>query len=215
VGGGLPFSAEQFFAVFAAYNEATWPAPIVAYALGLAAAAVPLAAYNRHSPDLVHKAAVAVLALMWAWTGIAYHALFFSKINAAAFAFAALFIAQAAVLVAAGRSTRFEGAAFVDTLIGAFFVVYAMVLYPLIGLWTGHVYPAAPAFGVTPCPVTIFTFGLLLQTKGHSPWLLVAIPIVWSLIGGSAAFLLGVVQDWVLLFSGVVAAWRLAVRRGT
>jgi len=26
---------------------------------------------------------------------------------------------------------------------------------------------------------------------------------VWSLIGGSAAFLLGIPQDWFLLFSGI------------
>jgi hypothetical protein len=41
-------------------------------------------------------------------------------------------------------------------------------------------------FGVTPCPVTIFTFGLLL-------------------VGGSAAVLLQVPQDWLLLVSGCVA----------
>jgi hypothetical protein len=36
------------------------------------------------------------------------------------------------------------------------------------------------------------------------PRRLLAIPLLWSLIGGSAAFLLGVPQDWLLLFSGVV-----------
>ena len=41
-------------------------------------------------------------------------------------------------------------------------------------------------FGVTPCPVTIFTFGLFLLTvRRFSYWLLI-IPFVWSLIGGSA-----------------------------
>ena len=32
----LPFTIEQFFAVFAAYNAAIWPAQIAAYGLGLA-----------------------------------------------------------------------------------------------------------------------------------------------------------------------------------
>ena len=58
-------------------------------------------------------------------------------------------------------------------------------------------------FGITLCPVTIFTFGLfLLASSAHPRWLLV-IPFVWSLIGGSAAVLLHVPQDWFLLFSGI------------
>jgi hypothetical protein len=82
-------------------------------------------------------------------------------------------------------------------------ILYACVLYTLLGLWAGHRYPEMPMFGVTPCPVTIFTFGvLLLTTAPVSRWLLV-IPVIWSLIGGSAAFLLQVPQDWLLLFSGL------------
>ncbi len=70
-------------------------------------------------------------------------------------------------------------------------------------LWTGVVY-----HGITPCPVTIFTFGLLLTSVGVSTWLYL-IPLLWSLIGGSAAFLLGIPQDWVLLVSGVAVALML------
>ena len=32
----LPFTREQFFAVFAAYNEAVWPVQYLAYLLALA-----------------------------------------------------------------------------------------------------------------------------------------------------------------------------------
>jgi hypothetical protein len=61
-------------------------------------------------------------------------------------------------------------------------------------------------FGITPCPVTIFTLGMLLLARPMYWWLL-AIPVLWSLVGGSAAFLLGVPQDWVLLLSGVAVLW--------
>ncbi|TGQ38487.1 MULTISPECIES: DUF6064 family protein [unclassified Mesorhizobium] len=84
---------------------------------------------------------------------------------------------------------------------GAAFLFYTAVLYPLIGMATGHTYPEMPMFGVTPCPVTIFTFGMLLLTTQRLPRWLLVIPFVfvWSLIGGSAAIALGVTQDWLLL----------------
>lgn len=211
--GVLPFSGDQFFAVFAAYNEATWPAPVLAYAIGLAAAAIPLLARRQPLPASAHVLAAWALALMWAWTGVAYHGWFFSEINPIAIAFAALFVIQSAILATAARTIRFRTPNLTDTVIGNLFVVYSLGLYPLIGSWTGHTYPAAPVFGVTPCPVTIFTFGLLLQTERRQPpWALIAIPLIWSLVGGSAAFLLGVVQDWVLLLSGIVVLARYAGR---
>jgi hypothetical protein len=81
------------------------------------------------------------------------------------------------------------------------------VLYPLLGQWSGHAYPAQPTFGVTPCPVPLFSFGVLLLTAHPvPPWLLV-IPLSWSLVAGSAAFLLGVSQDWPVLFSGLTVVW--------
>jgi hypothetical protein len=67
-------------------------------------------------------------------------------------------------------------------------------------------------FGIAPCPVTLFTFGLLLLARGPVAWWLLVIPVAWSLVGGSAAFLLHVPQDWVLLFSG--ASVILMARKG-
>jgi hypothetical protein len=68
----------------------------------------------------------------------------------------------------------------------------------------GHFYSAAPMFGVTHCPVTIFTLGLLLMTRTR-PSSLMIVPVLWSLIGGTVAFLLQVPQDWLLLVSGPLA----------
>lgn len=74
---------------------------------------------------------------------------------------------------------------------------------PLLGQLLGPGYPAMPMFGITPCPVTLFTFGLFLLTTEPIPRRLLVIPVIWSLIGGQAAFLLGTPQDWLLFFSGV------------
>lgn len=73
-----------------------------------------------------------------------------------------------------------------------------------------------PMFGITPCPVTIFTFGLFLLTTQPIPRRLLVIPVIWSVIGGSAAFLLAIPQDWPLLVSGftvLVLLWRDAASR--
>jgi hypothetical protein len=68
-----------------------------------------------------------------------------------------------------------------------------------------------PMFGITPCPVTLFSFGVLLLAQGPVPRRLLVIPFVWALVGGSAAFLLAVPQDWPLFASGLLVVpwlWR-------
>lgn len=67
----------------------------------------------------------------------------------------------------------------------------------------GHDYPATPTFGL-PCPTTILTVGVLLTVQGRVPVSLSVVPILWGGIGGSAALLLGVQTDYVLLASGVL-----------
>lgn len=56
-----------------------------------------------------------------------------------------------------------------------------------------------PVFGVAPCPTTIFSIRILLTgTWQVARWLLI-FPGLWAAIGGSAAILLAVPQDYALL----------------
>lgn len=200
----LPFTHLQFLDVFAAYNLAVWPAPVVAYGLGLAICA----ALTRPRGAAAGSVVAGGLALMWAWTGIAYHLLHFSRINPAAVGFGAAFAVEGVLLAFAGwqRRLRFAPVGAARSWLGWALVVYAMALYPLLGWVTGGRYPAVPLFGITPCPVTIFTLGVFALASPRAPWWLLAIPVLWSLIGGTAAWLLHVPQDWVLLFSGLAVA---------
>jgi hypothetical protein len=206
----LPFTPEQFLAVFTEYNVAIWPSQIVAYLLG--GMAVLLLFWQTAGSSRV---IAAVLTAMWIWTGVFYHGIWFSQINKSAYLFATLFIIEGCGLffaAAYGSQLRFGFRRDTATCVGATFVGYAAIVYPLIGMATGHRYPAVPMFGVTPCPVTIFTFGMLLLTIGPVPRWLLIIPVIWSLIGGSAAILLAVPQDWLLLLSGFVAVPLIFVR---
>lgn len=208
----LPFTREQFFGIFVEYNAQVWPVQVLAYLIGAGLVALLL----RPSRS-ARRVIAAGLAAMWIWTGIAYHAVHFSAINPAAYAFAALFVLQGVLLVYFGvvkDRLGFDARVRRSRPWGWALIAYALVIYPLIGLWSGHRPGELPMFGITPCPVTLFTFGLLLLAAAPVPRWLLAVPIVWSLIGGSAAFLLGVPQDWLLLFSGVATALALRRRRG-
>ena len=135
--------------------------------------------------------------------------------NKAADLFGALFVIQGAYLLYSGvyhDRLRFGLEDGPTIRVGVALVIDAAILYPLVGMWTGHVDRDA-VFGVTPCPVTIFTFGMfLLITQPISRWLLV-IRFIWSLVGGSAAVLLHVPQDWLLLVSGLITVLLIIVQR--
>jgi hypothetical protein len=198
----LPFTHEQFLAVFAGYNDAVWPMQVVAYVLG-AAMCVAIASRTAVAPLFV----ACGLAAMWMWTGIAYHWLFFLRVNAAAAVFGAAFVAQAILLLIAAVRRPFEfftTGQRVRAVAGWGLIAYAALLYPAIGVLVGLRFPAAPVFGVTPCPLTIFSFGVLLLAR-RVPWWLLPIPVVWSVIGTSAAWQLAMPQDWMLPLAAMAA----------
>jgi hypothetical protein len=207
----LPFTRAQFLAVFAGYNEAVWPIQVVAVALGLAMLALVLMPSPRGD-----RLIAAGLAAMWVWTGLGYHALHFSTVNKAAWIFAAMFVLQGLlfVRVAVRGGLAFRSGRTPAQRLGWVLVMYAFAVYPLIGLWLGHRSVDMPMFGITPCPVTLFTFGLLLMAPSVHRGLLV-VPLLWSLVGGSAAFLLDMPQDWPLLFAGMAAVSALAWQHRT
>jgi hypothetical protein len=200
----LPFTSEQFFDLFERYNTVIWPIQLVAYGLG--AGVVALALLRSRYADMT---VAGVLAMMWFWIGIVYHFMYFTRINPLAPLFGVLFVAQGALLQWEGvlrKRLFFQARPDAAGALGALLVVYSMALYPLIGHLTGHGYPRSPSFGVTPCPATIFTLGLLLWTYRPVPKHLLVIPILWALIGTIAALSLGVYEDL-----GLTAAALLAV----
>ena len=205
----LPFTTEQFLNVFREYNVAIWPAQVVAYLFG--AGAIGLAVRDSSRAARIISL---VLAAFWGWMGAVYHLAFFSDINPAAVLFGGVFVLQGLLflVVSARGSLQFSVRFDLYGWTGGLFVVYAMAVYPAIGAMLGHGYPRAPMFGVAPCPTTIFTFGLLLWTRGRvPPWLLI-IPTLWALIGVTAAFTLGILEDTGLLVAGLLGAGLILYR---
>jgi hypothetical protein len=193
----LPFTRDQFFEVFSDYNETLWPFVLLLWI----STVVALVALVRHRP-FAQTSIKALLIIHWMWSAIAYHAAFFSRINPAAWLFSALFLVQAAMLWRHSARMQFgflQGWS-VGKAFSAMFVVYALI-YPALVWLDGHVFPRGPAFAV-PCPTTILTIGLLMGAARPLPQVTAIIPIIWSVIGGSAAVLFGVTADLMLLAAG-------------
>lgn len=202
----MPFTTGQFLEVFRHYNLSVWPMPIALYVMGVFAAF-----FGTRKAPASDKVVSYILAFFWLWMGIAYHFAFFASINKAAYLFAAIFILQGVLFFVAKNKLVYRFHRNIYGVTGAVLMFYAMVVYPVWGYFNGHVFPASPTFGL-PCPTTIFTFGILLWTDKKCPNYLLAIPFAWSLVGGSAAFLLGMEEDTGLLLAGVAATF-LLVRR--
>ena len=204
----LPFTHAQFLDVFGAYNAALWP---VAAALWIATAVVAVQVLRRRA-DV--RTLAALLAFHWAWSGVAYQLIYFAPINPAARIFAALFLVQAAAfawygltrgrLAAAGSPTPFRIAGLV--------LIAASLAYPALSLLAGMAWPRAPLFAV-PCPTTLFTAGVLLSAPPPVPQWLFAVPVLWAVIGGSAALALSVTPDLMLFGAALLMALRAAAQR--
>lgn len=196
----LPFTHEQFLDVFAAYNRLLWPAVVLLWV----ATAVVFSRLHQFGIRMSRLTA-ATLALHWAWAGAVYHLAFFRDINPAATIFGAVFLLQAGLLAWRGliRSRLdFGTSSLVWSRVGLGLIAYALV-YPAVGIFTGLAYPRLPTFGV-PCPTAILTVGALLLLPRRHARALAVIPIVWSGVGGSAAFLLDIQPDIALPVAGII-----------
>jgi hypothetical protein len=200
----LPFTRDQFFEVFARYNEGVMPLQLALFLLALSAFGAMV--IRRRGSDRVVSA---ILAGLWAWMGIVYHFIYFAPVNPAAPVFGAMFLAAAALFAWAGvvrGRLVFDDDSRARRIVGHALIAYALVGYPIVSLLLGRQYPDVPTFGV-PCPTTIFTIGMLAFLSRPFPRYVLVVPIAWAFIGGQAAFLLGVPEDLGLWLAGLAGLW--------
>ena len=131
--------------------------------------------------------------------------------------FGALFLAQAVLFAVYGgirTDLRLRLPEGWPGVMGSLLIFYALAAYPLIGLLSGMAYMDSPTFGA-PCPTVIFTTGMFFFFERPFPRLLLLVPLIWSVIGGSAAIFLGVPQDLGLIAAGIIAiSLLIKMRRG-
>ena len=202
-------SLSQFLAMFGRNNVAVWPAQIVWYAVALAVVGLAVRGGRRSS-----QLACVLAAAIFAWIGIAYFVWLNPGMNLS-WAWAAVFSLQAALLLVAGVARSdlvIRPRRDLPSLLGAVFIAYALILYPVIGLLGGHPLRNVPAFGVAPCATVTFFFGLMLWARPPAPKYLLLMPLAWALVAAPPDLGRGVAADYGMLIVAVITAgliiWR-------
>ena len=207
----MDFTVHQFIEMFHRYNEAIWPMQLVAYAIGLFIVAIFILRC-RGSRSVLASAVVAnrlvpaILGGFWAWMGVVFMWGYQADISASGRVFGWLFLTGAACFMIAafkGSELGLGRASSRRLIIAAAMIVYAMLIYPLLGALAGHAYPSGPLFGVAPCPTALFTLAILVACL-RPRWYLLLVPIAWAYIGATAAVKLGIIEDHALITAALV-----------
>jgi hypothetical protein len=199
----LPFTAEILFSDFAQYNRAIWPLPVLAWGLGLAAVLLTLRPLRGGNVMIG-----ALLAAAWLWTGIGYHILHFATINFAAPIYGAFFALEGLLFAWSGVLRQTLSFRFRPDLFGwagLVLALAALTLWPLADWLEGYGAGGMRVVGLAPTPTAAFTLGLLLLTAGRVPLRLAIVPLLWALVAGATAWILGIAQDLALPAAGLGA----------
>ncbi|MBD3335706.1 MAG: hypothetical protein GF355_09340 [Candidatus Eisenbacteria bacterium] len=145
-----------------------------------------------------------LLAVHWLWYGGVYHLGYFRSVNPAATIFGIFFVLKGGLFLwlAASRRLTFKSSSSIWSWIGTGLVVYVLA-YPFLGHLAELRYLRLPTFGV-PCPAAILTAGVLLIVPRRAARWSSIITILWTAIGGSAAFVLGICAHLALPLAGIL-----------
>jgi hypothetical protein len=198
----LPFTIEQFLDVFRQYNENIFPLQFFFYLLAFLII-ILIAKKTVYSAKVIFL----ILAFLWIWMGLVYHLKYFTTINKAAYLFGVVFIIQGLIFLINGvfnNDLSFSSQLNRNSITGGVLILLSLIVYPLLSTYNGHIYPFTPTLGL-PCPSTILTLGVLCFISNKARLSLWLLPLLWTLIGFTAALSLGMKEDYLLLIAGILA----------
>lgn len=207
----LLFAPRTYYRLIERYNEAVWPAHLLA--LGVGIVVIWLLLRPGAWQGRMISAAVAIL---WAWVAGAFLWRRYATINWAASYFALAFAVEAGILAgfaagAGGLSFRFRRDAM--GVIGLGLLLLALVLYPVFAPLFGRHWQQAEIFGMAPDPTAIGTIGLFLPAEGIRRWWVLAVPVLWCVLSAATLWAMGSPEAWVLLM-GLLGALGARARAG-
>ena len=196
----MDFQLESFQKIVAAYNHDIYPFQIIMYLAGLIAVILSFKT-TKYSSKIIS----AILSFYWLWNGVVFCLLYWGPNYEPAYAFGLLFTTLGILFIYSGifRSdiTFMYKTDYISNL-GAVFIFYAMIGYPLIGYLLNHTYFQ---FGLSPCPTNVFTFGLLLWSA-RLPIYLIIIPFFWTLCG-IVPISAGIYEDAEMMLTGLIGTY--------
>ena len=204
----LLFSSRTYYRLYEIYNAAIWPAQVAALALALGI----LVLVRRGNAG---RSVSAILAALWLWVAIAFHAMHYATIHTAGRHFAWAFGVEAALLAWMGAvraRISFERPADLAGRVGLGIFLFALVVEPLASPLVGRGWRAAELFGVAPDPTAVGTLGLLLLARARRRWILMIVPALWCAITGAFLLAMKAPDFWVPPLAAL-AAIALAVSR--
>jgi len=204
----MGLTGEQLLEVFAAYNQQIWPVQILAYILAIGAVMLAFKKVRWGSPLIL-----AVLAFFWLWVALLFWLPSTAQGFTIGYAFLALFLIEGLLLLYQTIKLKitFGTSKQVYTIAGLVMVFYTMIGYPLIGLLIGHRYPYTALIGLFPCPLALFTFGMLLLSGSIIPISLLLIPSFWGL-SAVMWISIGIWEDIGLLLGSIVGVYLILQR---
>lgn len=184
----LPYTTEVWFAALAEYHATWFPGPVL---MMLAAVSAFVAGFRGGPAG--GRAAFWFLAALWFWVGAVHQILHMASLDFMAPVYGGAWIAGGVLFAAyAGfrRDTRliFTGDAQGQAALAL--VLLGLIAYPLAGLALGYGWQSVPLAGAAPDPTAILTAGMVLALRRPPLWLFVP-PLLWAVVAGISAWLLG------------------------
>ncbi|MBY6003594.1 hypothetical protein KUV62_06730 [Salipiger bermudensis] len=204
----MPFTSDEFDAIFAAWNAAAWPFALLAYHAGLLIFVLCL-----NGKDRSMKIVLLLLGIMWIVCGIGYFGGHFIRgISWTSAIFSPSYALQGVFLILFALTTELRAEIRRDLLsvLALGIMAYGLFLYPLLGWWSEEGALSLQLLGVSPNPTTMFTLGILMILRGTGAGTLFVSPVLWGVIGGSTGALLTIPPDYGLLAAtaAVILLWR-------
>ncbi len=203
---------EEFFDLFGSYNEMYLIVIVLTYVLAIVGL---LMAFKKS--EYSNRIISLILSFLWLWVGIVFGILFFGPVPAvmagieipgAWYLFGGIFAIHGIIMLYLGvikDTISYTWKPDQRHYIGLILILYGLVLYPLIGILTGRIFPEYPIFGIAPCPVTLFTIGLLLWCDKKPSLPFWVIPIFWGIMGAVPVLFYQVYADVGTVLAGIIA----------
>lgn len=198
-----PYNRTVYFDMLGEYNRTLWPVHFFVMFFGLYLIFILIKEKKR-----LFKIVLPILGMAWMISGWQFFIETYSSINWAGTYFGYLFIIQGVLLILSGLIFNLsvtQSLIFKLKRVMPMVLLVCLLMYPLSGLWDGRKWQELEYFALTPEATLIFSMIFLLLINERIKYLLIIVPIIWSVISISFAITLDLSKFYWIL--AVLSLW--------